>query len=204
MNHNANDSAVAREASTGSGFRVRPIVRRLLSHRRGIGPAAVLLAVFVGTGCQSLYLNDIADEQDFRTKVVQSDKPVLVDFYKAGGCPTCEFLVPVMDKLAEEYGDRVSFTRFAIMQPYFVVTSAAIQNQYHIGLFPTVVLVVHGKEKQRWSLDYNADDYRRALDAVLSKAAPARAEVGLSPAPRKALAQAPKADRNLAFAGPGG
>jgi len=148
------------------------------SLRPRIGLAAVLLAALVVAGCQSLYVTQITDERDFRAKVTLSDKPVLVDFYKAGGCPTCELLMPVLDKLAQEYGERVGFTRFAIMHPYFVPTSETLQNQYHISLFPTVVLVVHGEEKGRWSLDYNSDDYRKALDAALAKAPPKRLGAG--------------------------
>ena len=193
MNPITNERAAAREASVAGGFRGRRILGNLAGQGRILGPAALLLAFFAAAGCQSQYLTTIVDEQDFRAKVVQSDKPVLVDFYKSGGCPTCELLIPVLDKLAEEYGNRVSFTKFAIMHAYFVPTSEALQNQYHIGLFPTVVLVVKGKEMGRWALDYNADDYRKALDAVLPKAAPARAEVGLSPAPltHKTMAESP-------------
>lgn len=39
--------------------------------------------------------------QNFEKEVIQSDKPVLVDFW-AVWCPPCKKLSPVVDKIAEE------------------------------------------------------------------------------------------------------
>ncbi|MCX5654690.1 MAG: thioredoxin domain-containing protein [Planctomycetota bacterium] len=76
----------------------------------GVALVACVLSVLLATGCESRNLRPIRDEADFRTLISSSDKPVLVDFHKGGGCPPCIMLLPVLDKLADEYQGRVGFT----------------------------------------------------------------------------------------------
>jgi thioredoxin 1 len=43
-------------------------------------------------------------------EIVGGNKPVLVDFW-ATWCGPCQFMLPIFDKLAKKYGDKVSFGR---------------------------------------------------------------------------------------------
>ena len=142
-----------------------------------------ILAMLSATGCASSNLVLVQNEAQFRSMVLESDKPVLVDFYKGGGCPTCQFVVPILNQLAEEYHGRVTFVQFEYMKPYFVTTSDMISSRYQVNLFPTVVLISQGQEMSRWSLDYSIDDYRQALDAAL-KAHRTSASVAMAPVGR--------------------
>jgi thiol-disulfide isomerase/thioredoxin len=112
----------------------------------------------------------LANEGEFEN-AIQSDRPVLVEFYK-GGCPTCAALEPKLNKLAGEYQDCVTFARFELMKPYFIVTAPAIQDKYGIYFYPTVIVFVQGVEFQRWVMDQKVEDYRRGLDDVLGGAMP--------------------------------
>ena len=50
------------------------------------------------------------DDNTFNTQVLQSDSPVLVDFW-APWCGPCNSIEPVVEKLAEAYGDQIRFAR---------------------------------------------------------------------------------------------
>ena len=50
---------------------------------------------------------------NFEEEVIKSDLPVLVDFY-ADWCGPCQALSPVMEALAEKYGDRVKICKIDI------------------------------------------------------------------------------------------
>ena len=134
--------------------------------------AGAILTLLLAGGCATTNLMPIADEADFQRQVLEADKPVMVDFYKEGGCPTCKLLEPIMDQLADEYRGRVIFAKFAVMTPFFQTTSEAIKQRYDITYIPTAVLFVRGREVKRWALYYMFDDYRKTLDAVVGRPTP--------------------------------
>ncbi len=50
-------------------------------------------------------MQDVTDE-DFDTVVLQSDKPVLVDFW-AAWCAPCRQISPIVEQIGEEYADKL-------------------------------------------------------------------------------------------------
>jgi thioredoxin 1 len=152
-----------------------------IRHLKAVVVCLGVVTLLAATGCTSANVMLVKDDAQFRNVVLESDKPVVVDFYKGGGCPTCQFIVPILDQLAEEYRDRVTFVRFEYLKVYFATTSDEISKRYHVGLFPTVVLIDKGQEVDRWALDYSIDDYRQALDATLKARQQAPVPVALAP-----------------------
>ncbi|WP_159943378.1 MULTISPECIES: thioredoxin [unclassified Nocardiopsis] len=49
-------------------------------------------------------------DDSFKDDVLASDKPVLVDFW-ADWCGPCKQMAPVLDKMAEEYGDKIEIVK---------------------------------------------------------------------------------------------
>ncbi|MDY6782844.1 MAG: thioredoxin domain-containing protein [Cyanobacteriota bacterium] len=52
-------------------------------------------------------------DANFETEVFASDKPVLVYFW-APWCGPCKLVAPSVDKIAEEYGDRLKVVKLEV------------------------------------------------------------------------------------------
>ena len=54
----------------------------------------------------------ISDES-FETEVLQSEKPVLIDYW-AEWCGPCKMIAPILDEIALEYSDRLKVVKLNI------------------------------------------------------------------------------------------
>jgi thiol-disulfide isomerase/thioredoxin len=142
--------------------------KAVLSQKVRLGAVLGILAcgvvALVASGC-SPNVRMLKNEAEVRDLIATADKPVLIDFFK-GGCATCMFLDGIIDTLGDEYKGRVIVARFELMRFWFQPTSWSLAMDYRIGLYPTAVLFVKGKEQGRWTMDYFISTYRKALDEV--------------------------------------
>ena len=80
----------------------------------------------------------VLSEDNFESNVIQSTKPVLVDFY-ATWCGPCKMLAPILEKLAVEYGDRAVFTKLD------TDSAPSLAQKYGIASIPTLILFKNGE-----------------------------------------------------------
>ena len=81
---------------------------------------------------------DKVTESTFEQEVLQSDKPVLVDFW-AEWCGPCHAVSPVLDKIAEERGDELRLVKVNIDE------EPALAQRYGVMSIPTIVLFKDGE-----------------------------------------------------------
>ena len=78
--------------------------------------------------------------KNFEQEVMQSNKPVLIDFW-AGWCGPCRVLSPIVDEVAKEVGDKIKVGKVNIDE------QQEIAKGFEVMSIPTLVLIENGKVK---------------------------------------------------------
>ena len=102
---------------------------------------------------------DLTDD-NFAGEVLESDVPVLVDFW-ATWCAPCRMIAPVIESLAGEYSGRAKVGKLD------VDGNQQIAMDYKITSIPTVLVFNGGQVVATLVGGRGKPDYESALDAAL-------------------------------------
>jgi thioredoxin 1 len=83
-------------------------------------------------------LTTAVTEQSFDQEVLQSDKPVIVDFW-AEWCGPCHAVSPVLDRIIEEHGGELRLVKVNIDE------QPALSQRYGVQSIPTMILFKDGE-----------------------------------------------------------
>ncbi len=100
------------------------------------------------------------DDGNFDQTVLQTDEPVLVDFW-APWCRPCLMIAPILDELAEEYSGKVSIARMDVDQ------NPKTAARYSIMSIPTLLLFKKGEPVSHIVGFRPKEELKKTLDAAL-------------------------------------
>ena len=77
-------------------------------------------------------------DDSFGSDVLQSDKPVLVDYW-AEWCGPCKMIAPILDEVSKDYGDRLQIAKMNVDE------NRDVPAKFGIRGIPTLILFKGGK-----------------------------------------------------------
>ncbi len=82
------------------------------------------------------------DDDSFDTEVMQSQKPVMVDFW-APWCGPCRAIAPIVEELEGVYGDKMKFVKVNVDE------NPITPSKYGIKAIPTLIFIKNGKAEEQ-------------------------------------------------------
>ena len=110
----------------------------------------------------SKYMSEVSDSS-FEREVLQSDKPVLVDFW-AEWCAPCQMLAPTVEAVAERYAGNANVVKLNVDE------NPSTSQRYGIKGIPTLILFKNGREEERLVGATSKEAISRIVDKHISVA----------------------------------
>jgi thioredoxin 1 len=108
-------------------------------------------------------VGDVTDD-DFQAEVLDSERPVVVDFW-APWCGPCRVVSPIIDDLAEQHGERVKFLKMNVDE------NLQTQSRYNVLSIPTAILFERGEPQETIIGARSKSHYESAWERWLGRAA---------------------------------
>ena len=98
-----------------------------------------------------------ATDQDFETRVLQSETPVLVDFW-ADWCVPCHMVGPVVEQIGRDRAGALTVAKLNVDE------NPMTTMKYGVMSIPTLILFKGGEEKARFVGARGKDDILKGIE----------------------------------------
>ena len=98
-------------------------------------------------------------KENFSEQVLQSQSPVLVDFW-AEWCGPCKMIAPLLDELADEYAGKVKIGKVNVDE------YQELAANYNVTAIPTLLLVKNGQIVEQTRGAKSKRDLKASLDRI--------------------------------------
>ncbi len=100
-------------------------------------------------------------DDTFQKEVLESEAPVLVDFW-AEWCQPCKMVRPLVHELATEYAGKVKFSEMD------VDANPQVAGQYGVMSIPTIMIFKNGKPESTMIGVQGKDTFKKNIDSALT------------------------------------
>jgi thioredoxin 1 len=100
-------------------------------------------------------------DQNFSQEVLESDKPVVVDFW-APWCPPCRMVTPIIEELAKEFAGKVKIGKINVDE------NSQIAGRYNVMSLPSIIFFENGQPMKTMVGAQSKEDYKQEIEQILS------------------------------------
>lgn len=102
----------------------------------------------------------VLNKDNFEQEVINSDKPVIIDYW-ASWCGPCRMVAPIMEDLSEEYDGKAKICKVNVDE------ENDLAMKFRIMSIPTIMLYKNGQMVERVVGARSKEEFKKLLDQNL-------------------------------------
>ncbi len=104
----------------------------------------------------------VVDKENFEKEVLQSENPVMVDFW-AAWCVPCRMIAPIVERLAEKYAGRLKVAKLDVDK------NQELAIRYQVMSIPTLLFFKNGQVVDRIIGAVKEQEIVQKIEALLKQ-----------------------------------